>query len=106
MVATYFGNFGDNNNNSGNFHNNGMGFNHGFNNSGSSSITCQFCNRPGHGARTCKTLANLQNNNFMGNGTGEGCIYCGKRNHPVEKCYYLFGFPNQQQNNNNKRIIL
>ncbi|KAL6177811.1 hypothetical protein ACLB2K_049333 [Fragaria x ananassa] len=72
-------------------------FNQGFNNGG--SITCQFCNRPGHGARTCRTLANLQNN--MNHGNNGGCIYCGRRNHTVERCYYIMGFPDQQQNNNN-----
>ncbi|KAL6206574.1 hypothetical protein ACLB2K_023822 [Fragaria x ananassa] len=108
-------NFGGMNNNAG-FNggfNSGFngGFNSGFNIGANNSLTCQFCDKVGHGARTCRTLANMQkgggNNQNFGNNGGfgnnqnfEGCIYCGMKNHKVEKCRFLFGFPDQQQNGN------
>ncbi|KAL6127769.1 hypothetical protein ACLB2K_071132 [Fragaria x ananassa] len=53
-------NFGNNNNfGPPSFNNNASQGNTGFNNGG--SITCQLCNKPGHGVRTCRTLLNLQN---------------------------------------------
>ncbi|KAL6191367.1 hypothetical protein ACLB2K_037758 [Fragaria x ananassa] len=104
-------NFGGMNNNAG-F--NG-GFNLGFNFGANNSLTCQFCDKVGHGARTCRTLANMQrgggnnrnfgNNGGFGNNSGnnqnfEGCIYYGMKNHKVEKCRFLFGFHDHQQNGN------
>lgn len=87
---------------------NNMGNNGGTNNARNNTVTCQICNRPGHGARTCRSLLMQggNNSNFRNN---EGCIYCGKSNHSVERCYYLIGFPDQQQqesNNNEPTAML
>ncbi|PRQ43850.1 putative transcription factor interactor and regulator CCHC(Zn) family [Rosa chinensis] len=57
------------------------------------SLVCQLCNRVGHGARTCRSLSNFQDNasNVI------GCQYCGKKNHTADRCYFIIGFPGQQQ---------
>lgn len=60
-------------------------------------MTCQLCGCVSHSAKTCCTLNNYplaQGNN------NEVCQYCKKNNHIVEKCFYIIGFPNQQQHHN------
>lgn len=62
-----------------------------------SSLTCQLCGRVGHGAKTCKTLSNLQQGSSSNDIT---CQYCGKNNHTADRCFFIIGFPNQQQHQN------
>ncbi|XP_061988981.1 uncharacterized protein LOC133707432 [Rosa rugosa] len=65
-------------------------------NGGGTGLTCQLCGKPGHGAKTCRSLPNFQTSQ-PGNLNITGCQYCGKPNHTADRCYYIFGFPGQQQ---------
>ncbi|PRQ52801.1 putative RNA-directed DNA polymerase [Rosa chinensis] len=58
------------------------------------NLTCQWCNKVGHGAKTCRSLPNAQNAN--NSTTQGGCQYCGRHGHTVDRCYFIIGFPGQQ----------
>ncbi|XP_062011675.1 uncharacterized protein LOC133728301 isoform X2 [Rosa rugosa] len=61
---------------------------------GGNSITCQWCNKVGHSAKTCRSLPmNLQGNNNSNQG---GCQYCGRHGHTADRCFFIIGFPGQQ----------
>lgn len=83
---TYPRRFGVNNNAG-----NGNGF---IRNNNGNSLTCQLCHKVGHGAKTCKSLSNY----MKGNSSSDICCqYCGKDNHTADRCFFIIGFPNQQQ---------
>ncbi|XP_062030729.1 uncharacterized protein LOC133746578 isoform X1 [Rosa rugosa] len=60
----------------------------------SNTLTCQWCNKVGHGAKTCRSLPNAQNANTSN--TQGGCQYCGRHGHTTDRCYFIIGFPGQQ----------
>ncbi|XP_040374115.1 uncharacterized protein LOC121052712 isoform X1 [Rosa chinensis] len=85
-------NFGRGNQQYGGFNNQNGGFRNIANNG--NSITCQWCNKVGHSAKTCRSLPNAhQGNNVITQG---GCQYCGKPGHTADRCYFIIGFPGQQ----------
>lgn len=88
---------GDNNNYGGN---SGYGYNR--NNNGS-SLTCQLCGKVSRRPKTCRTLSNFQQDNSS---SDISCQYCGKNNHTAYRCFFLIGFPGQQQQNSSAHIGL
>ncbi|PRQ59977.1 putative transcription factor interactor and regulator CCHC(Zn) family [Rosa chinensis] len=65
-------------------------------------LSCQLCGRVGHGARTCRTLNQYPNLTQVHQGVsssvaGVECQYCRRKNHTVDRCYHIIGFPGQQQ---------
>ncbi|KAM5575786.1 hypothetical protein ABKV19_014637 [Rosa sericea] len=78
-----------------NRNNNAGTFNRNNNTTGGAHVTCQLCGKVGHGARTCRSL-----NNYNAGGASSSnveCQYCGRDNHTADRCYYIIGFPGQQQ---------
>ncbi|PRQ42936.1 putative transcription factor interactor and regulator CCHC(Zn) family [Rosa chinensis] len=65
------------------------------------TFSCQLCGKPGHGARTCRTLSQYQpfvQPPFVTNSVaGVECQYCKKKNHTADRCYHIIGFPSHQQ---------
>ncbi|XP_040367879.1 uncharacterized protein LOC121050787 [Rosa chinensis] len=60
---------------------------------GGTSLTCQLCNKVGHGAKTCRSLLNFQ----QGNSSAQtGYQYYGRTSHTTDRCYFIIGFPGQQ----------
>ncbi|PRQ40037.1 putative transcription factor interactor and regulator CCHC(Zn) family [Rosa chinensis] len=82
---------GKGNQQNGGFNNQGGAFRNNANNG--NSLTCQWCNKIGHSAKTCRSLPNAQQGN---NVTQGGCQYCGKPGHTADRCYFIIGFPGQQ----------
>ncbi|KAM5580016.1 hypothetical protein ABKV19_009651 [Rosa sericea] len=66
----------------------------GNNYAGGNSITCQWCNKVGHSAKTCRSLPQTQQGN--NNSNQSGCQYCGRPGHTADRCYFIIGFPGQQ----------
>lgn len=75
--------------------NTNTGIGNGFirNNNGN-PLTCQLCHKVGHGAKTYRSLSNYMQGSSS---TDICCQYCGKNNHTVDRCFFIIGFPNQQQ---------